>query len=200
MRSNLILVLLLFMTCESNFAVAQGKGGSTSSRLSESFALHILDKNWDDLGLGYTSEKSWPVLQSNYKRMTFLNLTLQDIMNYEWVKQQITLTADATVALKERLKIGPDEGPSVGSSLALRAFVVTADGQPAYGGIFLPRGSQMAIRYPVIYIGKDSNGLITMDIRPVHSIIEMDNSDPVWKVVRQDSIRDLFAKAGKLAP
>jgi hypothetical protein len=200
MRIYLILLLLILMSFESDFALAQEEARSISSRPADAFALHILDKNWAYLGLGYTSERSWPILQGNYRRMLFLNITMQEIVKYQWMKQQITLTADASYALEESFGIGPDQRPSTGSSLALRAFVVTVDDQPAYGGIFLPRGSQMAIRYPVIYVGKDSNGLITMDIRPVHSITEIDSSDQIWKVVRKDSIRDLFARTGKLAP
>lgn len=200
MQIYIILILLVLMNFESNCALAQEETISSFSRPSHAFVLHILNKNWDDLGLGYTSERSWPILQGNYKRILFLNITMQEIVKYQWMKQQITLTADASYALEESFRIGPDQRTSTGSSLGLRAFVVTVGDQPAYGGIFLPRGSQMAIRYPVIYVSKDGRGLITMDIRPVHSINEMDSSDPVWKVIRQDSIRDLFARAGKLAP
>jgi hypothetical protein len=200
MLKNIILALLVLVYLGYGFALAQEKTQSISSKSLGSFTIHILDENWDSLRLGYTLEKSWPLLQSAYKQMTLLKVTEEDILKYDWVKQQIILTAETTETLKNTFRINANEPSSDGLIISLRAFVVTIDGQPAYGGIFLPRGSQMAIRYPVIYIGKDSNGLITMDIRPAHSIFDMESSDPAWNMVRKNCIRDVFARIGKLAP
>jgi hypothetical protein len=200
MQQKIVLATSMVISLMWGFAVAQGKSPSISFRTAESFAIHILDEDWESLGLGYTSEKSWPILQSRYKHATLVTVTSLDIGEYHWVKQRIILTAEATESLNERFKIGGDNSLSANLGIPHRAFVVTVDGQPVYGGIFLDRGSQMAVRYPVIYAGEDKNGLITMDLRPAHSTFELDSSDPAWEIVRPDCIHDIFARAGKLAP
>ena len=200
MQQYIILALLVIINLTPSFVVEQKESQSLSSRNCESFAIHILDDNWDNLHLGYTHEKSMPILQRIYKYRSYIDITIQDIVRFDWRKQQVILSIEATDSLKKKFKIDFDKQSVSHLSMALRAFVVTVDGQPAYGGIILPRGSQMAIRYPVIYIGQDSNGRITMDIRPLHSIFEMESSDPAWNIVRQDCIRDVFERVGKLAP
>jgi hypothetical protein len=200
MQQKIVLATSMVISLLWGFSLAQENSQSISVRTAKSFAIHVLEEDWESLGLGYTSEKSWPILQRSYKNATIVEVTSLDIEKYHWMKQQIILTAESSKLLKEQFKIDFNNSLSASLGIPHRAFVVTVDGEPVYGGIFLDRGSQMAIRYPVIYVGEDKKGLISMDVRPVHSIFELDGSDPAWKIVRQDCIHDILARAGKLAP
>lgn len=198
MLRSIILTLFVLITLTSSFAAAQEGSKSLSKKTPGSFSVHILTETWDSLRLGYKTEKSWPILMKIYKHTTVVEVTSLDIAKYDWVKQQITLTADATAVLKKRFKAGVKGSfPDLGT--LHRAFVVTVDGEPAYGGVFLDRISPMAIKYPVIYINEDKNGLITMDVRPMHSY-KLRASEPTWKVIQQERIHDFFVNAGKLMP
>jgi hypothetical protein len=200
MRQCTILALLVLIYLTTSLALGQEKSQSMSSKTSAPFAIQILDENWDSLRLGYTSEGSWPILQRIYKDKAIAEVTSLDIARYDWRKQQIILNLDAGQVLRKKFNIGVNKRLSENFGILHRAFVVTVDGQPTYGGIFIEHGSQMAIDYPVIYISQDKNGVITMDIRPVHSIFHLEPTDPKWRILRQDRIYDIFAGAGKLTP
>lgn len=201
MQQQIVLAMSMVISSLLCFAVAQDKAQSISSeKAAKSFTLHILNEDWNSLDLRYSLETAWPILKNVYRHNTVAEVTDRDITKYDWVRQQVTLTTDASQALKTKFKIGVNNTLSLNFGTPHRAFVAVVNGKPQYGGVFLELGSAMGVRYPVIYINEDKNGLITMDIRPVHSINELDTSDPIWKIVRQDCIHDIFAREGKLVP
>ena len=201
MQQKILLAVSMVISLLSGFAMAQDQGQPiTSEKAAQSFNLHILNETWTSLGLSNSLETAWPILKNVYRHTTVAEVSDRDIAGYDWEKQQIILTASASQALKIKFEIGVNDGLFVYFGIPHRAFVVSVDGDAKYGGVFLERGSAMGVRYPVIYLDEDKNGLITMEVRPVHSINELDSSDPVWKIVRQDCIYDIFTRIGKLGP
>jgi hypothetical protein len=128
------------------------------------FVISILEGSFSDLGLGYTWERAWPILKTAYPRSAWRQWTLEDIEAYQWNSQTFRLTARASKEFRANF-------PKKSSLYKLdhRAFVVTHDDMPAFGGLFLERGSAMAIRYPVFYIDKAADGTISLTLRPYHT-------------------------------
>jgi hypothetical protein len=164
-------------------------------RSNKQFVISILEGSFSDLGLGYTWEQAWPILKAVYPRSTWRQWTLEDIEAYQWNSQTFRLTARASKKFRAN-------SPRKGSLFKFdhRAFVVTHDDMPAFGGLFLERGSAMAIRYPVLYIDEAADGTISLTLRPYHTISEMPPlSDSSWEPVGLDKLRSIFDKERKLA-
>ena len=201
MQQKTVLAMSVVISLLSGFAVAQDQGQLiTSAKAVPSFTLHTLNESYTSLGLSYNLENAWPILKNVYKHTTVAEVTDRDIVRYDWLKQQIALTTAASQALKTELGVEVNDRLFAYFGTPHRAFVVAVDGEAKYGGVFLERYSAMNVRYPVIYLDEDKNGVIRMEVRPVHSINELDSSDPLWEIVRQDCIHDIFVRAGKLTP
>jgi hypothetical protein len=158
------------------------------------FVINILEGSFSDLGLGYTWEQAWPILRTAYLRSASRQWTLEDIEAYQWNSQTFRLTARAS---KEFMANFPKKSSLY--KLDHRAFVVMHDDMPAFGGLFLERGSAMAIRYPVFYIDEAADGTISLTLRPYHTIAEMPPlSDSSWDPIGLDKLRSIFDKERKL--
>jgi hypothetical protein len=170
----------------------------------DAFALHVLNDDFQTLGLGYTLDKAWPILKQAYTSSTRAKLVLGDVETFDWGSQTMTLTLSASNALKAAFNIHNRVELSNAFGRPHRAFVVVVKRVPRYGGIFLEPGSQMALRYPVIYVDEDDDGKVLLTIRPIHTVgdalIKLSESDPLWKTIKQEQIRDILGKAGKLTP
>ncbi len=165
------------------------------------FQLLILRENWFDLGLGYDPEPALERLSAADYSNPLFTVTLDDIDGYVWDWQTITLTPDATRKLVQTvdevehpegaqrlldLEASMGWGDLLSRGLYIQPFVVLADGEFAYGGIFLDAISQMAINFPVIRISVNDEQAV-MNILPIH--IPFVDYDPI---LRAASLDDAF--------
>lgn len=148
----------------------------------EAFQLILLRDTWSRLGMGYHWDTAMAILmQADLRRHLFV-AGLREIERYDWDRQIITLTGDATEALGRaaghaRHDKGPAALMSLGESLGwgnaleralyTHAFVVRAEGATVYGGICLDAVSQMAIDYPVLRVTA-AGGKAALAVLPVH--------------------------------
>jgi len=158
------------------------------------FVISIFNDSFSELRLGYTWEQAWPILKAAYPGSVWRQWTLEDIAAYQWNSQTFLLTAGATKEF--RANFPPSSSLN---KLDHRAFVVRYDDTPAFGGLFLERGSAMAIRYPVFYIDENTDSTISLILRPYHTSYEMPPlSHPSWDHVGLDKLRSIFDEEGKL--
>ena len=190
------IILLLGLSVSISFiVVSMHPEAGIRLRSKEQFVISILEGSFGDLGLGYTWEQAWPILKTAYPRSTWRQWSLEDIEAYQWNSQTFRLTARASKEFRTNF---PKK--SFLFKLDHRAFVVTHDDKPAFGGLFLERGSAMAIRYPVFYIEEAADGTISLVLRPYHTISEMPPlSDSSWDPVGLDRLRSIFDEEQKLA-
>jgi hypothetical protein len=190
------IILLLGLSVGMSFIiVSMDSEAGIRLRSKKQFVISILEGNFSDLGLGYTWERAWPILKASYPRSTWRQWSLEDIEAYQWHSQTLRLTARASKEFRANF-------PKNSSLFKLdhRAFVVTHDDMPAFGGLFLERGSAIAIRYPVFYIDEAADGTISLTLRPYHTISEIPPlSDSSWDPVGLDKLRSIFDKERKLA-
>lgn len=159
-----------------------------------SFQLHILREGWECLRLGYDLQPAWTVLQEAYASTTAFSITQDDIEAYNWSEQVMTLTPEASDLLCPKDTRLPE------FVLDLQGFVITVDGDPVYGGVFMHPASPLAIDYPVIYVERiDADSKVTLTLRPVHSVFHVYSKyEPQWNGIKDPRIRALFDKAGRL--
>ena len=199
---TLPLVFLAILTSCGFLAPANSPPTPAPVKGNSTFEIHILADSFDSLKLGYKWDAAWRVLKQVYPQYTLATITDQDIEEYNWSEQTIKLTTNATQSLLSKFKVSSASEIDMVFGVSHRAFVVTLDGSPQYGGLFLVRGSQMAISYPVIYMDYQDNGNLVLTIRPFHTVITGDlaPSDQAWAIVRQESIRSSLAQTDKLRP
>lgn len=189
------IILLFGLSVAISFFMLSMPSEAGLRLLSEKqFVISILEGSFSDLELGYTWERAWPILKTAYPRSAWRRWTLEDIEAYQWNSQTFRLTARASKEFRANF-------PKKSSLYQLdhRAFVVTYDDMLAFGGLFLERGSAMAIRYPVFYIDEAADGTISLTLRPYHTISEMPPlSDSSWDPVGLDKLRSIFDKERKL--
>ncbi len=156
------------------------------------FQLIILKQRWSDLKLGYRAPDALRVLAAIGDGDGLYVAAAQDLDVYDWDRQTLTLTSDATAALMRALadQGSPPDGVKaivemrsrlgwgnrLESALYTRCFVVNVDGALIYGGIFLDATSQMGIDYPVARVTVVDDRAVTA-LLPVH--IPFVVTDPV---------------------
>ncbi len=176
-----------------------GTTENTSMDTNQSFRIAIMAESVGSQppGLGYTVTSSWPILQQAYPSQVVYNITENDIAVYDWSHQIVTLTPQASTALIEAV-VCPDEQRTdlIFLCFASRAFVVSFDEKPLYGGVFLYPESAMGIDFPVIYVSCVGDAVV-LTIRPIHVLAggSIDNSS--WRVIKDDRIEQLFAELDK---
>ena len=142
------------------------------------FELVVLEGRWDGVDWRY-KEPARP----DPKAPRIFTATIEDVDNYRWSSQALTLTAAATERLIEALIEHPRPGAGVeklndlkarlghGNAferrLYLHRFAVIVEGEPLYWGIFLDPPSQMAIDYPVMHSAL-VDGQAVFHVLPVH--------------------------------
>lgn len=144
-------------------------GWSTEPR----FRLTVLMQDWHDLGRAYTWEEAWPRLTKASGTPLF-TIDERDVASYDWETQRIVLRSEVNRRVLQAARKLPDiKLKALGSThdlwkaVAYRGFVVSLDGEPLYGGIFLSKESQMALRYPVIHSAMDQHQRIVLRFSPV---------------------------------
>lgn len=159
---------------------------------NDNFRIIIFNDDWQSLGLGYESGHALSTIKALDTAKALFTLNLDGIESYDWDKQKITLTEDATNAFAQsleragRLTEGAEKlislkksmgwGNPLQSALYTRVFLVELNGEVVYGGIFLDATSQMPINYPVARVMLD-DGKAVIALLPIH--IPFVNEDPV---------------------
>jgi hypothetical protein len=126
--------------------------------------MHILKNKWSELQLGYEYDQAWPIMRDRW-RDSALTLKIADMEQFNWADQTLTLTPAASVQL-----LKPEFGYRdnfVDNLLYQRVFVATLNGQPLYGGVFVPSISAMGLQMPVIYSESFGNR-VHWRINPTH--------------------------------
>jgi hypothetical protein len=147
------------------------------------FQLFILKQDWHELDLGYDAQGAFSILEAIDTSDNLFIVSLKEIEVYDWERQTITLTEDATQKLASALvsegELGEEATAMVNMRKSLgwgnpfehalyaKAFVVRAEGDSLYGGIFLDAVSQMAIDYPVARVTV-VDGKAMFALLPIH--------------------------------
>src|SRR3989339_247868 len=114
-----------------------------------------------------------------------------DIESYDWNKQIITLTKEASNRIKENLSKDKYD-------LFEKSFIVSLKGTKYYAGSILEVFSARAINYPVIYI-EDNAGVINLYIRHTHSgDLNSDYQISENDVINKEEIKIFFQQINKL--
>jgi hypothetical protein len=156
-----------------SFLMLNGIVSTARAESSNRFQLVILKKDWSDLKLGYTFPEAFTLLKSAQTAGPLLVIGQEDIESYNWSRQSITLSVQATVKLMASLPPEDDWKPNnrfmakvkrehgwgnpIEWALHQKGFLVFINEEPLFGGVFLEPMSQMAIQYPVIRPGLIGN-------------------------------------------
>jgi hypothetical protein len=98
---------------------------------------------------GYTRESAFPIMKKiNINKDTLWSITEENIEQYDWTNQEITLTLDATNKILQSL----GEDTLFGWVAMKQIFIVTFDNEWRFGRVIEMQGSAAAIRFPVIYL------------------------------------------------
>lgn len=142
---------------------------------------------------GYTRESAFPIMKKiNIEKDTLWSITEEDIEQYDWTNQEITLTLDATNKIWQSL----GEDTLFGWVAMKQIFIVTFDNEWRFGGVIEMQGSADAIRFPVIYLDYYSTNKIIMKLCNSHRWT-LDYSDCTEGIFFPE-ILSLFAQQGKL--
>ena len=131
----------------------------------------------------YEAQNILPYLQAVAAGDILFTIRLNEIDAYNWDKQTITLTKDATdnllpleaqdISTIDEISLWRKEIPYV---FPARGFIVKSRGEWQYGGIFLSAFSELAIDYPVArLLTEDEKAIISL--LPLH--IPFVTIDPV---------------------
>lgn len=142
------------------------------------FRLTILIADWEDLGRAQEWSAAWPRLKQAAGN-ALLTIDERDVAAYDWQAQRIVLHP----AVSLRVLAAVQERPEISERLRrlralwstddlmdaanLRGFVVSLDGRPLYGGIFLHKHSQLSMGYPVIHVAMDDDRRIVLRLSPI---------------------------------
>lgn len=164
------------------------------------FELHILQGTWSSMQLGYDLEPAWAALRDGYASASAFSLTENDVEAYDWQRQIFTLSSAASQALVDQFAETDEQREHPDAALDQRAFVVTVDGDPIYGGIFLHPMSSMGIYFPVIYVTAHE-GVLAFTLRPIQSVLgDYAEYEPEWHGIKDPRVREVFEAAGVLIP
>jgi len=176
------------------FAIPVG-GCSSFQPKTHSFHLYIMKETWDDLKNKYEYDEVWPVIKGMDPNESLAEISEKDIKEYNWSTQEITLTGGAS----ERLNSSISEEAWFQMRVLKAVFLVTVDGQPMYGGVFIEKESQAGIDFPVIYpdIRHDQ---IVFRIPPRNNCCTayQDLENLKRKTIELPEIYNLFNELGKL--
>ena len=186
------------------------------------FQITIFDDSWLDLHLSYTPGEAFPILLNLDRTQDLFTIGLQQIENCDWDTQTLTLTRDATGDLLKALESATygqeslvtdmlDElgwGNHLEKALYLKAFVVSIEGTPIYGGVFLQEYSQMGITFPVFRV-TEIDGQAILRLAPVQppfswdeikgqDLAEEDPARPMVDLILDERIRSVLEEAQKL--
>ena len=187
-QRSIILLLTAFITAACSSITSSQPYANDSS-----FQLFILNEDWHTLNLRYDADPAQSILTTTNTADNLYVVGADQIEEYDWDFQTITLTKKATnelvdalghqellrsqeVEKLQELKENLGWGNPIERSLYIIAFVVKVDGQSKYGGIFLDPSSQMAINYPVIRV-TIVDGRAAFTLLPAHMPFVM--VDPV---------------------
>ncbi|MFN8007061.1 MAG: hypothetical protein U0V70_08600 [Terriglobia bacterium] len=156
------------------------------------FQFIILKQLQSELPRRYSASEMFPILQSLGTGEALQVLKVDDIAVYDWDRQVITLTGEASQALKlnlekaesppeeikaiNRMKESLDWGNVIERALSRVCFTVNLRGTMIYGGIFLDAISQMPIDFPVTRV-RLNDQQVQFSILPIH--IPFVQTDPV---------------------
>lgn len=166
---------------------------SCSNHSQLDFKLIILKQEWGQLKIGYASEPAQTLLKSVDSSDPLFTVNIELVEKYDWNLQTITLTQQGTdqlikaltsledtdsdeVTQLQEMKKNLGWGNPVENVLYNHAFIIQADNQFRYGGIFLDALSQMPIDYPVIRV-TISNSKVVLALLPTHIPFVM--TDPI---------------------
>ena len=142
------------------------------------FRLDILMADWQDLERAQDWESAWLRLMKAADRV-LLSIGERDVAAYDWQAQRIVLRPEVSLRLLEAAQKLPDMPERLYKLRALwstddlvdivnpRGFVVSLDGRPLYGGIFLSKSSNLAMGYPVLHVAMDDSRRIVLRFSPV---------------------------------
>jgi hypothetical protein len=129
----------------------------------------------------YQRDEQW---EAFYQRGELADILVSDadIEAYDWDNQAIVLTGSASGRMDG--KIGN--------------FIVVLGGKRLYGGRKLDRISQMAVRYPVLYLETAESRTVLL-VRPFHDISGGPRpQNPLWATIATPELMDHFQHLGKL--
>lgn len=162
----LVAVWLIGIVCSPGWAV------------EPRFRLTVLMEDWMELGRAQTWEEAWPRLQKA-SGSPFFTLDERDVAAYDWQAQRIVLRPEVNRRVLEAAQKLPEISDRMRKLKALwttgdlweavekRGFVVSLDGEPLYGGLFLHKHSQLSMDLPVIHSVMDEDRRIVLRFSPI---------------------------------
>ena len=150
---------------------------SPGSAAEPRFRLTVLRQDWMDLGRPQAWEEAWPRLKKA-SGSPFFTLDERDVAAYDWQAQRIVLRPEVSLRVLEAAQKLPEVSDRIRRLKALwltddlweavekRGFVVSLDGEPIYGGIFLRKDSELSMDYPVIHTAMDEDRRIVLRFSP----------------------------------
>lgn len=201
--SLIALSVIFFLVILLSIISCNAAGEETQMKKDSEFQLAVLDQRIKIFpkGLGQDWQTAWPVLQTAYPSNVAYIISEHDIDNYDWSKQIITLTSQASTTILERFYVSAidcENNDNKKACLLSRAFVVVYQGSPLYGGIFLADQPMAArFQYPIIYLIFTTDEHVAFIIRPYTSITKTYGEDD-WFRIKDERIKAFFAGSGKL--
>lgn len=207
-------LIVFFISCVLIFTLISCNTQGETSQENEGpvFQFSILSKDFTDSasGLGYDWQSIWPILQSAYPTKVSIGINEYDIEHYDWTAQVITLSLTASESLLQKFNftIEDCENKKNGRECLLnRAFIVSHNGVPLYGGIFIPDyPAPIKREYPIIYPALSREGCVTLTLRPYKSVSKRYQpedyklyNDQEWALIKDPNLKDLFEHLGKLS-
>ena len=206
-------LIVFFISCVLIFTLISCNTQGENSQENEGpvFQFSILSKELTDSapGLGYDWQSIWPVLQSAYPAQTSFVINEYDVEYYDWPAQVITLDTTISNLILQKFNINDEDCVDKGNDkecLLGRAFIVSHEGEPLYGGVLIPDyPAPIQRQYPIVYPALSSNGKITLTIRPYKSLSKRYRSedyklysDEEWSLIKDKKIEELFEDLGNL--
>jgi hypothetical protein len=142
------------------------------------FRLTVLMQDWHGLERAQTWEEAWPRLK-RASGTPFFTIDEHDVAAYGWQAQRIILRPEVNQRVLEAARKLPEIPERVRklkalwatedlmAAVAYRGFVVSLDGEPLYGGVFLRKESQLSMGYPVIHSAMDEHRRIVLRLSPI---------------------------------
>jgi hypothetical protein len=142
------------------------------------FRLDVLTADWHGLGRAQDWETAWPRLQEAAAEV-FLSIDEREMAAYDWQAQRIVLEPEAGARLLAAARKLPEASERLHKLRALwstddlreivnpRGFVVSLDGRPLYGGIFLDKHSNLSMEYPVLHSAVDEHRRVVLRFSPI---------------------------------
>ncbi len=170
-------------------------GCTASQSKTPSFHVYIMHAAWEDLKNKYEYAEVWAIIKELDLKDNLADISEKDIKEYNWSTQEITLTTSAS----KRLNATISEADWFQIRVLKSIFIVTVDGQPLYGGVFIEKASQAGIDFPVIY-PETEQAQIVFQIRPLNNccIPYQDFENSKKKLIEYPEIYDLFNELGKI--